>query len=498
MKEPWSVHSFVRVCEIGHARQAIAVSRNLPEVGHFNEISLQYVGIFCYFCNKIGKMKKKKARRKYKAKSNRRLAILALAVLAAGAIVFAVAHRGCCGGEAAKDGIEDEGPLWSDTLTNASSAVPALRPMDCEIENFMARNGIKGMQVAVMSHDSLLYAKGYGWADKERGEPMTPTSMMRIASASKLITAVAIMRMVEDGIIGLDSKVFGPQGILNDSIYTCSLADPRMADITVDQLLMHAAGFGRGGGDPMFTMKDIVQRNKLKGAPDSEKLASLVLRRRLAYEPGKSRRYSNFGYLLLSLIIEKKSGRQYWEYVDSAVLQPAKAVNFRSGTNYYADRHFGEVKYYGPDSTPVEEYNGSGRMVERVYGGNDIKGLKGAGGWVASAPDLLRVVACIDGYEGVPDLLSGKSISLMAEADNEDKHSMTRGWAEIEEDGSWVRTGTLSSSHAYVRLFPDGRCWAILTNSGNWRGARFTRDMSRLVSNLNARYSGSMPKRNLW
>ncbi|MDE5656330.1 MAG: serine hydrolase, partial [Muribaculaceae bacterium] len=168
------------------------------------------------------------------------------------------------------------------------------------------------------------------------------------------------------------------------------------------------------------------------------------------------------------------------------------------GTNYYADRHFGEVKYYGPDSTPVEEDNGSGRMVERVYGGNDIKGLKGAGGWVASAPDLLRVVASIDGYEGVPDLLSGKSISLMAEADNEEKHCMTRGWAEIEEDGSWVRTGTLSSSHAYVRLFPDGRCWAILTNSGNWRGARFARDMSRLVSNLNARYSGSMPKRNLW
>lgn len=424
--------------------------------------------------------------------------MLALAVLAAGAIVFAMAHRGCSGGEAHGDSAADDGPLWSDTLTNAASAIPALKPMDRDIENFMARNGIKGMQVAVMSHDSLLYAKGYGWADMERGEPMTPTSMMRIASASKLITAVAIMRMVEDGVISLNSRVFGPQGILNDSIYTNALADPRMTDITVDHLLMHAAGFGRGGGDPMFTMKDIVQRNKLKGAPGSEKLASLVLRRRLAYEPGKSRRYSNFGYLLLSLIIEKKSGKSYWEYVDSAVLQPAKAVNFRSGTNYYADRHFGEVKYYGPDSTPVEEYNGSGRMVERVYGGNDIKGLKGAGGWVASAPDLLRVVASIDGYKGVPDLLSGKSISLMAEADNEEKHCMTRGWAEIEEDGSWVRTGTLSSSHAYVRLFPDGRCWAILTNSGNWRGARFARDMSRLVSNLNARYSGSMPKRNLW
>ncbi|MDE6131476.1 MAG: serine hydrolase, partial [Muribaculaceae bacterium] len=146
----------------------------------------------------------------------------------------------------------------------------------------------------------------------------------------------------------------------------------------------------------------------------------------------------------------------------------------------------------------VEEFHGSGRMVERVYGGNDIKGLKGAGGWIATAPDLLRVVATIDGYDAVPDLLSGSTIAVMTEAKGEKKENMTRGWAEIEEDGSWVRTGTLSSSHAYVRMFPDGRCWAVLTNSGNWRGARFARDMSRLVSNLNARYGEKMPQRNLW
>ncbi|MDE5643090.1 MAG: beta-lactamase family protein [Muribaculaceae bacterium] len=443
-------------------------------------------------------MKRKNVKRKYKRKSNRRLAVLVLAILAAGAIVFAVSHRGCTsplGGGAAE---EPEGPLWSDTLTNAASQIAGLEPMDREIENFMARNGIKGMQVAMMSHDSLLYAKGYGWADKEKKEKMTPTSMMRIASASKLITAIAIMRLVEDGKISLDSKVFGSSGILSDSIYTASLGDARMTDITVDHLLLHAGGFGLGGGDPMFTMKDIVQRNHLKGAPGSEKLASIVLRRRLAYEPGNGRRYSNFGYLLLSLIIEKVSGGSYWEYVDSAVLRPARAANFRAGTNYYADRHFGEVKYYGPDSTPVEEFNGSGRMVERVYGGNDIKGLKGAGGWIATAPDLLRVVATIDGYDAVPDLLSGSTIAVMTEAKGEKKENMTRGWAEIEEDGSWVRTGTLSSSHAYVRMFPDGRCWAVLTNSGNWRGARFARDMSRLVSNLNARYGEKMPQRNLW
>lgn len=444
-------------------------------------------------------MKRKPVRRKHNGKSNRRLAVLILSVLAAGAIVFALVHRSCSGGaERDAEANEHQRPEWSDTLTNAASAIPELMPMDREIERFMARNGLKGMQIAVMDHDSLLYAKGYGWADEERGEKMTPTSMMRIASASKLITAVAIMKLVEAHKISLNSKVFGPQGILNDSIYTNALGDPRMQDITVDHLLMHSGGFGRGGGDPMFSVKDIVLRNKLKGAPTSEKLASLVLRRRLAFQPGSGRRYSNFGYLLLSLVIEKVSGQSYWDYVNEAVLTPAEAANFRSGTNYYADRHEGEVHYYGPDSTPVEEFNGSGRMVDRVYGGNDITGLKGAGGWVATAPDLLRVVASIDGYDGVPDLLSSGSISIMTEVDTANKQNMTRGWAEIEQDGSWIRTGTLSSSHAYVRLFPNGRCWAILTNSGNWRGSRFSRDLARLVSNLNARYGAQLPRRNLW
>lgn len=423
--------------------------------------------------------------------------MLLSAAIIAGVLLF-VAFRSCAQTVCNNEDEKESGPVWSDSLTNATSDVPRLRPMDRQIENFMTRNGIKGMQVAMMDHDSLLYAKGYGWADRERGEKMTPSTMMRIASASKLITAIAVMRMVEDGDIRLDSKVFGQSGILGDPEFTAALGDPRMTDITVDHLLMHTAGFGRGGGDPMFSIKDIVKRNGLRQAPGSKELALLVLRRRLAFEPGKSRRYSNFGYLLLSLIIEKKSGKSYWEYVDSAVLRPALAVNFRSGTNYYKERHSGEARYYGPDSTPVEEYTGSGRMVERVYGGNDIRGLMGAGGWVTSAPDLLRVVASVDGYPGVPDLLSAQSISLMTQTDPDDKANLTRGWAEIEKDGSWVRTGTLSSSHAYIRLFPDGRCWAILTNSGNWRGPRFSRDLARLVSDLNARYSSAMPHRNLW
>ena len=73
----------------------------------------------------------------------------------------------------------------------------------------------------------------------------------------------------------------------------------------------------------------------------------------------------------------------------------------------------------------MEEFNGSGNMVERVYGGSNVNGLMGAGGWVASAADLARLVAAIDGEPGVKNILSDESISTMTSYD--EKENMSRG-----------------------------------------------------------------------
>lgn len=385
---------------------------------------------------------------------------------------------------------------WSDTLTNRSSEWKALYPMDKEIELFMQKWELKGMSVAVTRNDSLLYAKGYGWADREAGDKMEATSIMRMASASKLITAVAIMKLCEQGKLNLDMKVFGHEGILNDTSYTSAIRDQRIKEITVDHLLRHKGGFTLGAGDPMFNTKDIMAVKKLKTPPTNQELTKIVLGRRLGFMPGFGRRYSNFGYMLLSLVIEKVTGLSYWDYVDKEVLQPAGAYYFCPATNYYADRNKREVKYYPPDGELVEEYNGSGKMVERVYGGSNVNGLMGAGGWVASAADLARLVAAIDGDSRVGDVINANSVAAMTAHDDNDK--MSRGWSEVDAKGKWSRTGTLSSTHALIERFPDGECWVILTNSGVWIGHRFSRDLSRLVERLRSRYDKDLPRRNLW
>lgn len=392
--------------------------------------------------------------------------------------------------------MELKGEQWGDTLRNASSDVAALQPMDAELNAFLRKYDLKGMSIAVMRHDSLLYAKGIGMADAEKNVKMEANTISRIASVSKLITATAVMRLVEKGKLTLDDHVFGENGILGAEKYASVITDGRMYDITVRQLLQHEAGFTNRRGDPLFNMKELMESAHLKTAPGTHRLVEIVLGRRLGYAPGTGHKYSNFGYLLLSLIIEKKTGKSYWEAVEDEVLHPAGCFQFRPATNYYADRHAHETRYYPPEDSLVEEYTGSGKMVSRVYGGSNINGLMGAGGWVTSAADLARFVAAIDGDDRVPDIISRKSREEMTKYDPDKKVAF--GWSSVDESGKLVRTGTLSSTNSIVKIFPDGECWIIITNTGYWTGFKFSKVLSAKIDQLRERYSAKMPSRDLF
>lgn len=317
-----------------------------------------------------------------------------LAVVLTGNIIYQCVGCNSKSGGTQTEEKEDRLPRLNKILTNELSSRPETEGMDKDIERYMKRWELRGVQIAVSRNDSLVYAKGFGWADEERGEAMTPGHIMRIASVSKLLTAVGIMKLREQGRLKLSDHVFGANGILNDTLYTNAIRDKRHFDITVEQLLRHEAGFTNYAGDPMFSTRYIMMQNGLKTAPDHRTLLSIVLKRRLGYTPGTATRYCNIGYMLLSMIIEKCSGMSYEAYLQKYVLHPAHCFDFHIAGNYYKDRHPGEVRYYmHSDAEPIEEFNNSGRMVVKCYGENDLPRLQGAGAWVASAAELCRFVA---------------------------------------------------------------------------------------------------------
>lgn len=385
----------------------------------------------------------------------------------------------------------------NDTLTNALSAQPELHAMDSIMQRYLKRWEIHGAQLAISRHDSLLYARGFGYADKDRKIPMEPSYIMRMASVSKLVTATGIMKLRDMGKIRLSDKVFGLKGILNDTFYVNSIRDKRYFDITVEQLLRHKAGFTNYAGDAIFSTRYIMQQNRLTTPPDHRTLLRIVLRRHLGYTPGTAQRYCNIGYTLLSLIIEKRTGMSYENFMQRYVLNPAGCYDFHIAGNYLKDRRPNETVYYmHSSSVPVPEFNNSGRMVVRCYGENDITTALGAGAWVASAAELCRLVASIDGDRTVPDVISPQAVKLMTQEMPD--HQFSLGWNFTPRNRPWIRTGSLVGTSALVLRYPDGECWVFITNTSTWKGHKFSQDTMALFEKLRKRFGSKMPKRNMF
>ena len=398
-----------------------------------------------------------------------------------------------------KDSIEEVAHRvhLNDTLTNALSDQPELHAMDSIMRRYLKRWEINGAQLAIWRHDSLIYARGFGFADKDRQIPMEPSYIMRMASVSKLVTATGIMKLRDMGKVRLSDKVFGPKGILNDTFYVNSIKDKRYLDITVEQLLRHKAGFTNYAGDPIFSTRYIMQQNRLTTPPDHRTLLRIVLKRHLGYTPGTAQRYCNIGYTLLSLIIEKRMGMPYEQFMQKYVLEPAGCYDFHIAGNYLKDRRPNETVYYMHSSSePAQEFNNSGRLVTRCYGENDITTALGAGAWVASAAELCRLVASIDGDPTVPDVLSKQAVSMMTQEMPDHQYSL--GWNFTPKRGPWIRTGSLVGTSALVLRYADGECWVFITNTSTWKGHEFSKDTMALFEKLRKKYGKNMPKWNLF
>ena len=419
-------------------------------------------------------------------KKGKLIALAATALLLLTGTLLLVAARGRHGGEAEIAWKPD----LHGTLTNELSSLPKL---DHAVDSFLNFWGLHGAALAITRNDSLLYARGYGMADDTA--PMAPDTRMRLASVSKLLTAVGIMRLQEQGKVFLDSPVFGPFGVLNE--YDEYIRDNHYYQITVEHLLRHQAGFSTRGGDVMFGTLTFMRNYGLSEPPTPEELLSRELRRRLAFEPGTWQEYSNLGYLLLSLIIEKVSGMSYNDYMQQEVFAPARCRHFALGGNYLKDRLPGEARYYmQADAERVTSFDGKRTGVEMCYGGNNIAGLLGAGAWVGSAVELARLVCAIDGMGPVPDILEPFSVRQMTAYFDDNTFGL--GWVDCKPTGEWTRTGSFSGTSALVKVYPDGECWVLVTNTSAWRGSRFTKNTSGLFRRLRSRFSAQLPARDLF
>lgn len=362
---------------------------------------------------------------------------------------------GCSGGGAA-------GP---DSIPASGEAVLALAALDDAMRDLMSSYDIPGGALAVTRQGRLVYARGFGSADTETGAVVQPGSLFRIASVSKVITGMAVARLIEDGQLTLTDHVFGPTGILDDDIYQ-TIQDSRVLDIEVGHLLAHTAGFpGEGQGDPQFDSVPVAAAMGTAPPPGAVTVIQYVLSQTsLVFAPGTQYLYSNVGYNVLGRIIEKRSGTTYESYVRS-LLAKIGVTDMAIAGSLESERREGEVKYYDLAWCAGDAYDGTGRQTPCSYGVMYLPTIDSHGGWIASPIDLVKFANAVDGFRNRPSLLSAETIAAMRQspAGIPDAHGYS-GWS-IEASGAWSHAGALTTgTAAYLYRGADQTEWAMVFN----------------------------------
>lgn len=371
-------------------------------------------------------------------------------------------------------------------VTNDLSKFPGSKYIEKEATTFLQQWKLAGMTMSIVKNGKLVYAHGFGYSDLEAKQPVEPGQLFRIASVSKLITAVAIMKLVEHKSLSLDSKVFGPNAIIKDPIFN-HVKDPRLYKITVRHLLAHAGGWSLHYGDMAFNSLLVLELNGEKGTGGAtmDSYSRFIASRKLHFDPGTRSSYSNMGYMFLRKVIENVSGKPYEKYVVDDVLKPIGITDMHIGKSFLSERRLNEVKYYQlDDDQMIACFDGSGRMVPKPYGGNPIELLGPAGGWIASSMELAKLMTVVDGLGSVPDVLPRNLIDQMTE------HKFFRGplgWKVVKDNGDWIRTGSMAGTSALVKRQSNGFCWVVIINSSSWNGPRLPAYINAMMGRVEKR-----------
>jgi N-acyl-D-amino-acid deacylase len=345
------------------------------------------------------------------------------------------------------------------------------------MHDFMKEHRVPGASIAVTHQGRTVFARGYGYSDIAAGEVAQPTSLFRIASISKPITAVAILQLIEQNKLKLDDKVFEALNFEDDIKAAGDKFDPRLREITIRHLLEHRGGWDRNRSfDAMFQSVRFAKQVGVKTPADQAAVIKAMFSQKLDFDPGEHYAYSNFGYCLLGRVIEKVSGQDYADYVQEKVLAPIGITTMRIGATRLDGRAKNEVRYYQPGTGKSVFDADLDQETPHPYGAWNLESMDSHGAWIASSVDLAKFAAALDNPDNCP-ILSRKSIELMYrrppglaghEKDGSKKDVYySLGWSNRVQSGGQINhwhTGSLPGTAAILIRRHDGRNFVALLN----------------------------------
>lgn len=273
------------------------------------------------------------------------------------------------------------------TFSGCSLAEPAIlsdekiEAIDALVQEKIEKEGIPGFSIGIAYGGKILWTKGYGLADIENKVRATPGTVYRTASTGKVLTATAVMQLVEQGMIDLDVPIQN----------YCPQFPEKEWPITTRHLLTHQSGIRHYGGQN----DDAEQYNLIPYASVGDSLDQFK-NDPLVHKPGDKYTYSTFGFTTLGCVIEGASGEQFLDYMANHIFQPAGMVNSQGDDPraIIPGRAAGYVKT-------------DGVLLNSRY--VDMSSKMPAGGYVTTVVDMLNFSSALARNE----LLTEKTIEEM-------------------------------------------------------------------------------------
>jgi CubicO group peptidase (beta-lactamase class C family) len=334
--------------------------------------------------------------------------------------------------------------------TGFKNNAAAIQTVDTHMQAWMAANGVRQAQVAIGKKGSILLERAYTWAEPDRHRTTT-TDRFLLASVSKMFVAGAIQHLYNAGKLKASTEVYPLLGYKNPT-------DSRVSKITIDNLINHAGGYDRTvSGDPIVMFREIAKARGGSAPASMKDVVDYMFKKKLDFDPGAKYAYSNYGYMLLSYVVEKVSGVSYYTYLKNNVLGGLDVVPYATaGSAHVTDPIFQEGAWLGPDAAnPTSDL-----LVPGQYGGDGLykESSNGPSAMSCSATSLARYIYTHGERFIIRLLFELKVLTYIALAVRGIGGRAANNWHD----------GVMSGSRTFDQSRSDGIDWAVVLNTADF------------------------------
>jgi D-alanyl-D-alanine carboxypeptidase len=340
--------------------------------------------------------------------------------------------------------------------------------LQAKLDEWHKAGSFPGATFGLVLANGESFGLAVGFSDRETKTAMMPTDRMLAGSVGKTFAAATALQLIKEGKISLDDKV---EKYLGREPWFSRL--PNAKDITVRQLMNHTSGLVRYEFKEQFT-KDLTANPEKVWKP--AELVAYLLDEKPPFEAGKGWDYSDTNYIVLGMIIEKVTGRKFYDEANRRLLKPLKLTNTIPQDG---PRLKGVVQGYAGPSNP---FGGKDAMIEDGKFVVNPQFEWTGGGYASTAQDLARWAKMI--YEGkafspdlLPQVLDGVSAPMLG---RETKYGLGVIIRKTPAGTSYGHSGFFPGYMTDIMYFPERKV-AVAVQVNTSVGRSLGKPLSRVL-----------------